>query len=192
MTRPLDAADSRPLEGGASFSLGNRMARVLWGIAWLGLARFTPPVFHPWRRLLLRAFGARIGAGARVHGSAAVWLPANLELGRGVLIGPGARLYNQGPIAIGAWSVVSQRAHLCAGTHAADSSDFQLVVRPIAVGERCWIAAEAFVAPGVTMADGAVLGARGALFEDAEVDGIYRGNPAVLVRRRRARHGPAD
>ena len=37
-----------------------------------------------------------------------VWLPANLVLGDGVLIGPGVRLYNQGRIAIGAGSVVTR------------------------------------------------------------------------------------
>ena len=191
MTEPLDASVSRAIEGGASFSLGNRIVRVIWGIAWLLFARFTPPPLHAWRRLVLRAFGARVGRGARVHASVAIWLPHNLELGELVLIGPGARLYNQGTIKIGAWSVISQRAHLCASTHQIDDPDFQLECRPIVVGERCWVAAEAFVGPGVTMGDGAVLAARGALFENAEEDGIYRGNPAALIRHRTRRHGPA-
>ena len=190
MTEPLDAAVSRAIEGGASFSWGNRLVRVVWGIAWLVFARFTPPPLHAWRRLVLRAFGARVGRGARVHASVAIWLPRNLELGEQVLIGPGARLYNQGTIAIGAWSVISQRAHLCASTHRVDDPDFQLECRPIVLGERCWIATEAFVGPGVTMGDGAVLGARAALFEDAAADGIFRGNPASLVRQRKRRHGP--
>ena len=190
MSEPLDAARHRPLEGGASFSLGNRLGRVVWGLAWLVLARFTPPPLHAWRRLVLRAFGAQVGRGARVHASVAIWWPANLALGEGVLIGPGARLYNQGRIAIGAWSVVSQRAHLCASTHRVDDPAFQLVLRPVTLGERCWVAAEAFVGPGVTMGDGAVLAARGALFEDAPPDTIWRGNPAAMVKPRAARHGP--
>ena len=191
MTAPLDAAVSRAIEGGASFSWGNRLVRVVWGMAWLVFARFTPPPLHAWRRLVLRAFGARVGRGARVHASVAIWLPRNLELGEQVLIGPGARLYNQGTITIGAWSVISQRAHLCASTHRVDDPDFQLECRPIVLGERCWVATEAFVGPGVTMGDGAVLGARAALFEDAAADGIFRGNPASLVRQRKRRHGPA-
>ena len=190
MTEPLDAARSRALAGGASFPLANRLARLGWNLAWLVLARFTPPPLHPWRRWLLVACGAKVGRGARVHGSAAIWLPANLELGEGVLVGPGARLYHQGRIEVGAWSVISQRAHLCASSHALDDPGFQLVLRPIALGRACWVAAEAFVGPGVTMGDGAVLAARGALFEDAEADGVYRGNPARLVRRRLRRHGP--
>jgi putative colanic acid biosynthesis acetyltransferase WcaF len=187
--KPLDASRSRPLLGGPSFSLGNRLLRAVWGLAWLLLARFTPPQLSGWRRLLLRLFGARVGPGARVHGSARIWMPANLELGANALIGPGALIYNQGRIAIGARSVISQRAHLCASTHDIADPDFQLVLRPIAIGEGCWIAAEAFVGPGVTMGDRAVLGARGALFADAEAGGVYSGNPAVLLKQRRLRAG---
>lgn len=182
---PLDAATTRPLEGGASFSLGNRIARVIWGIAWLVFARFTPPMLHPWRALILRLFGAKLGRGVRVHGSARIWLPANLELGDGALIGPGARLYNQGRIAIGARSVVSQRAHLCASSHDLCDPHFQLVLRPIVLGASCWVASEAFVGPGTTIGDRSVVGARAALFDDAEADGIYLGNPAQRVGTRR-------
>ena len=128
---------------------------------------------------------------ARIHASVAIWLPRNLELGDQALVGPGVRLYNQGFIKIGAWSVISQRAHLCASTHLVNDPEFQLECRPIVVGMQCWVAAEAFVGPGVTMGDGAVLAARGALFKNAAADGIYRGNPADLVRQRTRRHGPA-
>jgi putative colanic acid biosynthesis acetyltransferase WcaF len=183
----LDASKSRPLEGGASFSLGNRVLRAIWGLAWLVLCRFTPPSLHSWRRLVLRLFGARIGKGARVHASARIWLPANLELGEQTLIGPGAIVYNQGRIAIGARSVVSQRAHLCASSHDVSDPHFQLVLRPITIGSGCWIASEAFVGPGVTVGDGAVIGARAALFEDAAQHGIYSGNPAQLIKRRAIR-----
>lgn len=180
----LDAAATKPLEGGASFSLSNRVIRVLWGLAWLTLARWTPPPLHRWRRLVLRAFGAKIAPGARVHASVSVWLPANLELGPDTLIGPGARLYNQGRITVGGRSVISQGAYLCASTHDIRDPDFQLIVRPIAIGAQCWVAADAFVGPGVTMGDRAVLGACGALFSDAEADGVYSGNPAQWVKAR--------
>lgn len=183
----LDAADTRPLEGGASFSIRNRLARVAWGLAWLVLCRFTPPPLHAWRALVLRAFGARLGKGARVHASVRIWLPANLDLGDNVLIGPGARIYNQGHIRIGARSVISQGAYLCASTHDIRDPLFQLVLRPITIGRQCWVAADAFVGPGVTMGDEAVLGARGALFGDAEAGWVYSGNPAVQIKQRMLR-----
>lgn len=184
---PLDAASTRPLDGGASFTLGNRLFRAGWAVAWLLLARWTPPPLHCWRRLVLRAFGATLGRGARVHASVRVWYPPHLTLGDQVLIGPGAILYNQGRINIGARSVVSQRAHLCASTHDIGDPNFQLILRPITVGAGCWIAAEAFVGPGVTVGDDAVVAARAALFTDAEPNGVFRGNPAVKIRERRPR-----
>lgn len=187
MTTPLNAQRARPLEGGASFSLGNRLLRLVWGMAWLLLARFTPPPMFGWRRLVLRSFGAKVAHGARVHASAVIWLPANLELGRNCLVGPSVRLYNQGRITVGAGSVISQGAHLCASSHDVSDPDFQLVLRPIFIGSGCWVAAEAFVGPGVTIGDGAVLGARGALFANAEPKGIYQGNPAVWIKLRQLR-----
>lgn len=180
----LDAQENRPLEGGASFTLGNRIFRVFWMACWLVLARFTPPPLHGWRRIVLRLFGADIATGARIHASVRIWHPANLSVGENALIGPGAILYNQGAIRIGPRSVVSQRAHVCASTHDVRDPDFQLVLKPVTIGTGCWVAAEAFVGPGVTMHDGAVLAARGALFGDAEKDMIYRGNPATPVRSR--------
>ena len=57
--RPLDARQTNPLEGGASFSLGNRLLRVVWMATWLVLARYTPPPLHGWRRMVTLAMPAR-------------------------------------------------------------------------------------------------------------------------------------
>lgn len=183
----LDASTSRPLEGGASFSIGNRLYRALWGIAWMVLARWTPPPFHAWRRAVLRAFGAKLGPGARVYGSTRVWYPPNLTMGANALVGPGVNLYNQGRIMIGDMVVVSQGAHVCASSHDIRDPHFQLVLRPIRIEDGAWIAADAFIGPGVTVGERAVVGARAALFRDAEAWGVYSGNPAALLKRREIR-----
>jgi len=169
---------------GAAFPLSSKLARLVWQATWLVLARWTPPPLFAWRRLVLRAFGAKIGRGARIYSDVQVWLPRNLTVGEDAIVGRGAILYNQGTITIGAGSVVSQRAHLCASTHDASDPDFGLVLRPIVIGHACWIAAEAFVGPGITMGSGSVLAARGALFEDADEMTIYRGNPAIALKKR--------
>lgn len=187
MSGPADPFD--PQAEGPAFPLANKVERALWQIAWTLLARWTPPPLFAWRRAVLRLFGARVGNRARVYAWVSVWLPRNLELGDGAVVGPGAVLYNQGRITIGARSVISQRAYLCASTHDVHDPHFALVLRPIVIGQGCWVAAEAFVGPSVQMAAGSVLGTRGALFDDTEEMAIYRGNPAALVSRRRWRHG---
>lgn len=59
------------------------------------------------------------------------------------------------------YAIVSQGAHLCTAGHNIDHHDFPLTAAPIRLGPCAWIAAEAFVGPGVNVAEGAVLGARG-------------------------------
>ena len=169
---------------GPTFTRTNRATRVVWGIAWLLLCRWTPPPLHRWRAAVLRLFGAQVGRGARVHASVRVWLPANLTIADGALIGPGVECYNQGHVTIGARAIVSQRAHLCASTHDIRDPDFALVLRAITIGEDAWICAEAFVGPGVRVGARAIVAARAVLFHAADAETIYRGNPAVVVRRR--------
>ena len=187
----LDAQGTRPWEGGPSFSLANRLHRALWIITWRLLASWTPPPLRGWRRFLLRLFGARVAPTANIYGSARIWFPANLEMDEYATIGPGANVYTMATIRLGAHVVISQGAHLCAGTHDVDDPNFQLRARPIEVGERAWIAAEAFVGPGVTVGEGAVLGAHACAMRDLKPWTIYSGNPAQPLRERRVRFGEA-
>lgn len=184
---PLDASDTKPMEGGASFPLSNRLFRAFWGLSWLLLARWTPPPMHGWRRFLVLLFGGKLSRGARIYGSTRIWYPPNLVLGENSVLGPGANIYNQGRITIGDRVVISQGAYLCASSHDISDPDFQLVLRPIAIGDGAWVAAEAFVGPGVTVGEGAVIAARAALFENAEPFTVYRGNPAVKLKDRKLR-----
>ena len=188
----LVASVSRPLEGGPSFALSHRLFRLVWQASWLLLAAWTPPPLRRWRRRVLVAFGARLAPGADVRASARVWYPPNLVMGNGAVLGPGATCYNIARVTIGARTVVSQGAHLCTGSHDLADPHFQLVAKPIVLGDRVWIAAEAFVGPGVMAGDGAVLGARAAAFSDLSAWTVYRGNPAGAIRLRRLRANPAS
>lgn len=184
MSRALDASQSRPREGGATFPLSHRLYRASWTLTWLLLASWTPPPLRGWRRFLLRLFGARVAATANVYGSVRVWYPPNLVMGEHASIGPGATIYCMGPITLGDYAIVSQHAHLCGGTHDIADVHFQLIARPIVVESQAWIAAEAFVGPGVTVHEGAVLSARGVAMRDLDPWTVYRGNPAEVLKPR--------
>jgi putative colanic acid biosynthesis acetyltransferase WcaF len=58
---------------------------------------------------------------------------------------------------------------------------------PITIGARAWIAAEAFVGPGVTVGEGSVLGARSCAMRNIPDWMIYSGNPAMPLRERKIR-----
>jgi putative colanic acid biosynthesis acetyltransferase WcaF len=183
----LDARKAKPTEGGPSFSLGNRLTRALWHAVWIVFISWTPPQLIGWRRFVLQLFGAKIAPTANIFGSVRIWLPRNLEVGERACLGPRVNCYCMDRIIVEPYATVSQGAHLCTGTHDIDDPNFQLRTKPIWIGYAAWVAAEAFVGPGVRIGERAVLGARGVTFRDLEPDMVYIGNPACSIRRRNLR-----
>ena len=185
---PAPAAVSvTPADCPSPHPLGNKLARTVWGLVRPTAFRLSPRPLWGWRRWLLRAFGARVGRGAKVLPSAKIWLPANLTLGEYACLGEGVDCYCVAPITLGDHATVSQRAFLCAATHDPADPHMRLAAEPIAVGASAWVCAEAFVGPGVTVGEGAVVGARAVAVKDVEPWAVVVGNPAKFLRRRELR-----
>lgn len=171
-----------------SFSLGNRLLRLLWGLIWLVFFLPSPRPFHAWRAFLLRLFGANLGQYVHVYPHVKVWAPWQLTLGNRVGIADGVTLYNMAPITIGDDCVISQGAHLCGGSHDIDSENFQLIAKPIKLEKKVWVCADAFIGPGVSVAEGCVLGARAVVVKTiTEPWSVWVGNPAVIKKMRKKR-----
>lgn len=167
-----------------TLSFGNKFARGLWQLVWLICYRPSPRLFHGWRRFLLRLFGAHLGQGVHLYPSARLWAPWNLEMGDYACLGDGVDCYCVAPIRIGAHSTVSQYSFLCSASHDYRRKSMPLVTAPISIGEYVWITADVFVAPGVTIGDGAVIGARSSVFDDVPPWCVVKGNPARVVKKR--------
>ncbi len=169
-----------------SFSLQNRIMRAVWGVVWLVLFRTSPRPLHVWRRFLLRLFGAKLGMHVNVYPTVKMWAPWALSIGDYAGVADGVKLYNMAPIVIGNHCVISQGAHLCAGSHDIDSANFQLIAKPITLESYVWVCAEAFVGPGVQLAEGCVLGARAVVVKSiVEPWTVWAGNPAVMKKLRK-------
>ncbi|MFT3785374.1 MAG: WcaF family extracellular polysaccharide biosynthesis acetyltransferase [Tepidisphaeraceae bacterium] len=173
-----------PLRNQSPYTTGQKIKRLLWGIVQSTLFRWSLHPMYGWRAFLLRAFGAKLGANVRVRRTATFEIPWNITLGDHVSIGDHAIVYALGPVTVGARSFLSQFAHLCAGTHDGTSPDYPLLRMPITIGADCWIAADAFVGPGVTIADGVLVGARSSVFSDLPEWTVCVGNPAKPIKPR--------
>lgn len=169
---------------GPSFSLKNRIARVLWGIISFLFFSTSPKPLHSWRSFLLRSFGAKVGRGVHVYPRVKIWAPWNLDLGDYCGVANGVILYSQGKISIGKKTVISQGTHVCAGTHDYTKSGFPLITKPILIGNNCWIAADVFIHPGVTINDGSVIGARSVVAHDMPPWMICVGFPCKPIKER--------
>lgn len=168
-----------------TFDLRHRLYRLLWQACWLLLARWTPPPAHRWRIALANLFGARIDPTAALYPSVRIWYPRHLTMQARSTLAPGVSCYCVAPVTLGVYAIVSQGAQLCTATHDLDDPAFQLLAAPIRLGAHSWICAEAFVGPGVSLAEGAVLGARGAAFRDLPAWTVSGGVPARVIRARR-------
>lgn len=157
----------------------------LWWIVQATLFRASPQFLYGWRRFLLKLFGARIGEGVLVRPTARIVYPWKLTVGDHSWIGDFAEIYCLGPIVIGRNAVVSQYAYLCTGSHDIRAPGFDIFAKAIAVEDEAWVAAGAFVHPGVTIRRGSVVGARAVVTADTEPMGIYVGDPARKVSERR-------
>ena len=93
-------------------------------------------------------------------------------------------IYNKAKISIGNNSVVSQNVYLCTASHDITSSLHPLITAPIIVEDQVWIAADAFIGMGVTVSEGAVVGARAAVFKDVAPWTVVGGNPARFIKQR--------
>jgi putative colanic acid biosynthesis acetyltransferase WcaF len=161
----------------------------LWNLVAATVFRCSPRRADGWRRFLLRLFGATVGAGVLIRPSARIVYPWKLRIGDYAWIGEDVTLYAFGPIDIGANAVVSQNSYLCAGTHDYRDPAFALEGHPITIGPECWVAADVFVGPGVSIGRGAVIGARSSVFSDLRPMTVAAGNPARAIRSRGAASG---
>lgn len=163
----------------------HQLIRLLWSIVWGLLARPLPrSVGTGWKRILLRLFGAKIASTAVVYSSAKVYFPANLVMGEYSCLASDVNCYNVAPIIIKDNTTVSQGAYLCTASHDITNALNPLVTAPIIIEDQAWIAADAFVGMGVTVGQGAVVGARAAVFKDVEPWTVVGGNPAKFIKQR--------
>jgi len=157
---------------------------LLWQLVQSILFGLSPQPFYAWRRCLLRLFGADIGRHVLVRPTARITFPWKVAIGDFSWIGDHVEIYSLDRIAIGANSVISQRSYLCTGSHDIADTTFSFVIAPIVVGDQVWLAADVFVAPGVSIGRGAVVGARRTVLRDIPAGMVAFGAPAEARRRR--------
>lgn len=161
-----------------------KLARAVWMLVGKPLFRVT---FHNWyglRAWILRRFGARIGKRVAIRPTVNIEVPWMLHIEDDATVGDYAILYSLGRIHIGKRSIVSQYAHLCAGTHDYTDRTFRLLRTPINLSDDVWIGADAYIGPGVTIGRLSVVGARSSVYKSMPERHVCVGNPARAIKER--------
>ena len=155
-----------------------RWKEALWTV--VKCLAFLPPwpVPSALRVALLRAFGARIGQGVVIRSRVHITYPWRLTLGDHVWLGEEVLILSLAPVVVESNVCLSQRAFLCTGTHDFSSAGFDLIIKPITIRANSWIAAQAFIAPGVTIGPHSMAGAGSIVLHDVPPSTKVIGNPA--------------
>ena len=162
----------------------NKFIVQLWWIVQSLFFNTSPQFMFGWRRFLLRLFGSKIGCNVKIRPSVKVTYPWKLTIGDYSWIGDEVILYNLGKIEIGDNVVISQRSYLCTGSHDYLNESFSIFEKKIIINDECWLAKDVFVAPGVTIGRGTVVGARSSVFNDLPSNKVCLGTPAKVLRNR--------
>jgi len=156
----------------------------LWWIIQGVFFKNSPQFMYGFRRFLLRLFGAKIGKGVIVRPTARVTYPWKVSIGSYSMIGDDVVLYSLGEIEIGNNVVISQKSYLCAASHDYLKSNFPIFAKKITIEDECWLATDVFVAPGITIKRGTVVGARSSVYKNLPANKVCMGNPAKIIRER--------
>jgi len=156
----------------------------LWWLVQATLFRWSPQFMFEWRNFLLRLFGAKVGQKVKIRPTAQITYPWNLEIGDYSWVGDDSVLYNLAKIKIGKNVAIAHRVYCCTGTHDYTRVSFDIQAFEIVIEDEVWLPNDIFIAPGVTIGRGTVVGARSSVWDDLPAGMICYGNPARPIKPR--------
>ncbi len=130
-------------------------------------------------------------AGFDISRKTTIWAGANLRskrirIGSGVFINVG--FYHDGyewlevgcDVRIGPYVRIITATHDIGPPH--QRCLIEVVSKPVAIGDGCWIGSGVTIMPGVTIGKGCVIAAMSLVLKSTESNGLYAGTPARRIR----------
>lgn len=162
----------------------SRFKQIAWYFVNIFFFKNPLSVLSPFKAWLLRLFGARLGKGVVIKPSVNIKFPWKLRIGHHSWLGEGVWIDNLSEVTIGSNVTLSQGCLLLTGSHNYRKESFDFISAPIVLEDGTWICAKAIVLGGVSCRSHSVLTANSVADKDLDPYTIYKGNPAVAVKRR--------
>jgi acetyltransferase-like isoleucine patch superfamily enzyme len=135
------------------------------------------------RALLSRLTGRPVDESVTVFPPFHCEFGKNLQLGKNVFINLGCRFQDTGGITIGDGTLIGHGTTLTTLNHAIDPARrADMSPSPVRIGRHVWLGAAVTVVPGVSIGDGAIVGAGSVVTKNVPADTIVAGVPARIIR----------
>ena len=163
---------------------GNKFKIILWYFTNAIVFKSSFPFPISFKVFLLKSFGAKVDSGVVIKPGVSIKYPWKLKIGANTWLGENVWIDNLDDIVIGANACLSQGVLLLSGNHNFKSSSFDLMIKPIILEDGVWLGAKSVVTQGVTCKSHAVLSVGSVTSKDLDAYTIYKGNPAIAIRKR--------
>lgn len=137
------------------------------------------------RAAILRGLLGSVGPGAYVEPPLFVDYGANLHLGARAYLNTGCVILDGARVDIGEDAFLGPGVHVYTAAHPLDPDERARgpeFARPVRIGAKAWVGGSAVLVPGVTVGDGATIGAGSVVTRDVPARCLAVGNPCRVIR----------
>ena len=163
---------------------GGKLRIVLWYFINIIFFQNKLIPFNLFKIFLLKLFGAEVGNRVVIKPGVNIKYPWKLKIGNHVWIGEDVWIDNLDNVYIGNNVCLSQGAMLLCGNHHYKKNTFDLIIGEIIIEDGVWIAAKSIVTNNIICKDHSILLTNSVATNNLEANTIYRGNPAVSIKKR--------
>ncbi len=136
---------------------------------------------HMIRKIFYFLAGVKMGKGATLHMGARFYLPKNITIGEGTIIGDHAFIDGRAKVKIGKHSDIASQIMIYNSEHDLSDPAFTATEEPVTIGDYCFIGPRVIIMPGVNIGDGAVVAGGAVVTKDVPAGTIVGGVPAKVI-----------
>lgn len=141
--------------------------------------------FHSIRKFFYRLAGIKIGKNSFIHMGTRFYLPINITIGDGTIIGDNCFLDGRAKLTIGDNVDIASQVLIYNSEHDINSENFDPIEEPVEIGDYVFIGPRAIILPGVKIEKGAIIAAGAVVTENVESGKIVGGVPAKVIGERK-------